>query len=104
MKVKNQHLVGIIFVLLAALGFSLMTFFVKLSGDLPTMQKVFFRNFVAAIIAAVSLLRSKEKFHVRKDSWGWLFLRSLMGTLGMIANFWAIDRIGLADSNILNKM
>ena len=104
MKVKNQHLVGIIFVLLAALGFSLMTFFVKLSGDLPTMQKVFFRNFVAAIIAAVTLLRSKEKFHVRKDSWGWLFLRSLMGTLGMIANFWAIDRIGLADSNILNKM
>lgn len=73
MKVKNQHLVGIIFVLLAALGFSLMTFFVKLSGDLPTMQKVFFRNFVAAIIAAVTLLRSKEKFHVRKDSWGWLF-------------------------------
>lgn len=103
-KVTNQHLIGIIFVLLAALGFSLMTFFVKLSGDLPTMQKVFFRNAVAAVIASVTLFRSKEKFHVHKGSWGYLFLRSIMGTLGMIANFWAIDRLALPDSNILNKM
>ena len=103
-KVRNQHLIGIIFILLAALGFSLMTFFVKLSGDLPTMQKVFFRNAVAAVIASVSLFRSKEKFHVQKGSWGWLFLRSFMGFLGIVANFWAIDRLGLADSNILNKM
>ncbi len=100
----NQKAVGIIFVLLAALGFSLMTFFVKLSGDLPTMQKVFFRNAVAAVIASVTLFRSEEKFRVQKGNWGWLTLRSVMGTLGMIANFWAIDRIGLADSNILNKM
>lgn len=103
-KVTNQHVIGLIFVLLAALGFSLMTFFVKLSGDLPTMQKVFFRNAVAAIIAFVTLLRTPEKFHVKKGSWGYLFLRSIMGTLGMIANFWAIDRLALPDSNILNKM
>lgn len=103
-KVTNQHLIGIVFILLAALGFSLMTFFVKLSGDLPTMQKVFFRNAVAAVIASVTLLRSKEKFHVKKGSWGYLFLRSIMGTLGMVANFWAIDRLALPDSNILNKM
>ena len=41
---------------------------------------------------------------MKKDSWGGLFLRCLFGTLGMVANFWAIDRLGLADSNILNKM
>ena len=28
----------------------------------------------------------------------------LYGTIGMILNFWAIDHIGLADANILNKM
>ena len=68
------------------------------------MQKVFFRNLIAFFLAFVALARSEEKFHVRKDSWGSLFLRCLFGTLGMVANFWAIDRLGLADSNILNKM
>lgn len=95
---------GIVYIVLAAFFFSLMTFFVKLSGDLPSMQKVFFRNLVAFFVAGWGLLRSEEKLHVRKDSWGGLFLRCLFGTLGMVANFWAIDRLGLADSNILNKM
>lgn len=95
---------GILYIVLAAFFFSLMTFFVKLSGDVPSMQKVFFRNLIAFFVSFVSLARSEEKFHVRRDSWGGLFARCLMGTLGMIANFWAIDRLGLADSNILNKM
>ena len=95
---------GIVYIVLAAFFFSLMTFFVKLSGDLPSMQKVFFRNLIAFFVAGWGLLRSEEKFHVRKDSWGGLFLRCFFGTLGMVANFWAIDRLGLADSNILNKM
>ena len=59
---------------------------------------------VAFVIAFVGLARSEEKFHVRKDSWGPLFLRCAFGTLGIVANFWAIDRLALADSNILNKM
>ncbi len=95
---------GILYVLSAAFFFSLMTFFVKLSGDVPSMQKVFFRNLIAFFLSFYTLARSEEKFHVRKDSWGWLFLRCFLGTLGMIGNFWAIDRLGLADSNILNKM
>ncbi|NLD30626.1 MAG: DMT family transporter, partial [Clostridiales bacterium] len=95
---------GILYIVLAAFFFSLMTFFVKLSGDVPSIQKVFFRNIVAFVIAFVGLARSEEKFHVRKDSWGPLFLRCAFGTLGIVANFWAIDRLALADSNILNKM
>ena len=61
---------GILYIVLAAFFFSLMTFFVKLSGDVPSIQKVFFRNIVAFVIAFVGLARSEEKFHVRKDSWG----------------------------------
>ena len=95
---------GILYLVLAAFFFSLRTFFVKLSGDVPSIQKVFFRNIVAFVIAFVGLARSEEKFHVRKDSWGPLFLRCAFGTLGIVANFWAIDRLALADSNILNKM
>ena len=36
---------------MAGLFFALMTFFVRMAGNLPTMQKAFFRNAVAAVVA-----------------------------------------------------
>ena len=45
----NNHVKGILCIIAAAAGFSLMTFFVRISGDIPTMQKVFFRNAVALV-------------------------------------------------------
>lgn len=97
---------GIIYTVISSLGFALMTFCVKGAGDLPTMEKAFFRNVVAAVIAAASLMSmpGPERFRTKKETRLGLFLRALFGTLGMVANFWAIDRLGLADSNILNKM
>ena len=102
-KEKNSKL-GIIHILIAAFGFSLMTLFLKLAGDLPTMEKAFFRNIVALFLSVIMLSRSKEKFHIKKQSYPSLFFRSFFGTAGLIANFWAIDRLGLADANMLNKM
>ena len=58
MKMMNNHKQGILFIILAGFFFALMTFLVRLSGDLPTMEKAFFRNAVAAVIAFVTLLRS----------------------------------------------
>ena len=101
---SNQHAIGILYILAAAFGFSLMTFFVKLSGDLPTMQKAFFRNAVAALVAGVMLARNPQKLSMPKGDWVDLILRSAFGFTGLVCNFWAIDHIGLADSNILNKM
>ncbi len=95
---------GILCILAAAVGFSFMTFFVRLSGDVPTMQKAFFRNVFAAVVAFFVLLKSKEKFKVKKGSWGDIFFRCLFGTSGLIANFYAIDRLGIADANMLNKL
>ena len=95
---------GIICILLAAFGFSLMTFFVRISGDLPTMQKAFFRNFVAMIVAIVSLWKAKIPFQIKKENRGDIFFRCLFGTSGLIANFYAIDRLGIADANMLNKL
>ena len=100
----NDHVKGILFILLAALGFAVMSFFVKMAGDVPTMQKAFFRNIVAVLIASVSLVRYKGSFHVDKRDYLPLFLRSLFGTIGLIFNFWAISRLALPDANILNKM
>lgn len=100
----NSHAIGILYIILAALGFSLMSLFVRMSGDIPTMQKTFFRNLVASGVAVYLLARTPEKFRIRKECIPTLFLRSIFGTAGLIANFWAIDHMVIADSNILNKM
>ncbi len=100
----NNRKQGILYIILAGFFFALMTFFVRMSGDLPTMEKVFFRNAVAAVIATVTLIRSKVKFTPIGSSILGLFLRSLCGTVGLICNFYAIDRLNIADANILNKL
>ena len=95
---------AILHLLLAAFFFSLMTFFVRISGDLPTMQKAFFRNFFALLIATGSILKNNVGFSIRKGNGVSVLMRCLFGTSGMIANFWAIDRLGIADANMLNKL
>ena len=95
---------GILFILSAAFFFSLMTVFVRLSGDVPTMQKAFFRNIVAAFLAAFILMRSGEKFYIPRTSLLDMFLRCSIGTMGILCNFWAVDHMQIADANILNKL
>ena len=101
MKEKQQ---GILFIKLAGFFFASMSFFVRLSGDLPTMEKAFFRNAVAVLVAAFMLARTKEGFHVQKGSWPDLLMRSFCGTVGLICNFYAVDHMNIADANILNKL
>lgn len=64
---KQEKRQGILFIIGAGFFFALMTFFVRLSGDLPTMEKAFFRNAVAAVVAAFLLIRQKShSMHQRK--------------------------------------
>lgn len=100
----NDKKQGILYIIMAGLFFALMTFFVRMAGNLPTMQKAFFRNAVAAVAALFLLARSEEGFKIKKSSWRDLFLRSFFGTMGLICNFYAVDRLAIADANILNKL
>ncbi len=95
---------GILFILMAAFFFSLMTVFVRLAGDVPTMQKAFFRNVVAAVLAAFLLVRSGNGFHIQKKNLADMFMRCSVGTVGILCNFWAVDHMRIADANILNKL
>lgn len=100
----NDKKQGILYIIMAGLFFALMTFFVRMAGNLPTMQKAFFRNAVAAVAALFLLARSEEGFKIKQTSWRDLFLRSFFGTMGLICNFYAVDRLAIADANILNKL
>ncbi len=95
---------GILFIIGAGFCFSWMTFFVRFAGELPTMQKAFFRNAVAAVVAAFMLVRSSEGFQIKKTSWPSIAMRCIFGTTGLVCNFYAIDHMNLADANMLNKL
>ena len=64
---QSEHMKGIICIILAAFFFSLMSVFVKLSGDVPTMQKSLFRNLIAAVIAFVTLAGTPENCFILKE-------------------------------------
>ena len=104
---RINRIKGIIHILLAAFGFAMMSFFVRLAGDLPTMEKAFFRNIVAALVALFLLLkqgRGLRGIRIHEGCLPVLISRSVMGTLGIICNFWAISHMAIADANILNKL
>lgn len=101
MSNKNK---AILLMILSSLGFALMSTFVKLSGDLPSVQKSFFRNFVSLIVAIYIILKSKDSFIGKKENRKFLLGRALCGTLGILANFYAIDNLILSDANMLNKL
>ena len=100
---KNTIWKGVFFLILSAFFFSLMSLFVRLSGNLPTFQKAFFRN-VMAMIAAVAVLAKSKSFKMQKGSLPDLLLRSVTGAVGVICNFYAIDKMNIADASILNKL
>ena len=100
----SQKTKGILYILMAAFGFSLMSLFVKLAGDLPAMQKAFFRNFVAMIFVMIMMLREKVGFIPPKEHIPDLLGRSFFGTLGLVCNFYALGTLNLSDANMLNKL
>lgn len=91
-------------ILTAAFFFALMTVFVRKSGNLPTMQKAFFRNAVAMVIASVMLVKNREDIKIDKKAVPSLAMRCLFGTSGLICNFYAIDHLNISDANMLNKL
>lgn len=100
----NNKKLGIVYIIMAAFFFALMTFFIRKAGNLPTMQKAFFRNVVALAVAAVMLLKSDEGFKIKKGSIFGLTMRSIGGTIGLICNFYAVDHMNISDANMLNKL
>ena len=100
----GQKTKGIIYIVVAAFGFSVMSLFVKLAGDLPAFQKAFFRNFIALIFITVMMLRENIGFVPKKENIPGLLGRSLCGTLGLLCNFYALGTLNLSDANMLDKL
>ncbi|MCD8007772.1 MAG: DMT family transporter [Clostridiales bacterium] len=95
---------AVCYIICSAFCFTWMNIFVRLSGDLPSIEKSFFRNFIAMLVAAVMILRSGEGFHLQPKNLPWFICRSAFGTMGILCNFYAVDHLVLANASMLNKM
>ena len=68
-------------IILSAFFFACMNVSVRLAGDLPSVQKSFFRNLVAAVFAAIILTRKHMVPRVQKQYWGLVADASILNKL-----------------------
>ncbi|MBO5509104.1 MAG: DMT family transporter [Lachnospiraceae bacterium] len=101
---ESNYKMGVIYIIGSAFCFALMNLFIRLTGDVPTMQKCFFRNFFALLIAVTTLIRTGTPFKIGKGNTVYLVARSMAGALGMVCNFYAIDHMAISDASMLNKL
>lgn len=92
---------AIVYILISALAFTLMSTVVKLAKDIPTYEKVFFRNIINLIIAVNILKRDKISFFGEKKNRKYLVIRGVLGLLGVVCNFYAVTQMNLSDASML---
>ena len=100
----TRHAKGVLCIIASAFCFALMNMFVRAAGDLPSIEKSFFRNAIAAIAAAAIIARDRSATGIAAKDIPLLILRSVMGTLGILCNYYAVDHLVLSDASMLNKM
>jgi len=89
---------GILLKLAATLTFSVMYVLIRLAGDVPVGEVVFFRGFFALIPTVLFAFHGSNPLAAVRTGHPWLHLRrSIAGTAGMFLNFFAVTRLPLAD-------
>ncbi|MCY1603199.1 DMT family transporter [Staphylococcus pettenkoferi] len=100
----NPKVKGIIAILISAIGFSFMSAFFRLTGDLPVFQKSLARNLVAMFIPLFFLYKYKQPLFGKLSSQPLLIARSALGLTGVLFNIYAIDHMILSDADTLMKL
>jgi len=95
---------AIILILISALAFAIMGAMVKLAGDIPLFEKVFYRNLISLGMAFIMIKNKNVSFFGKKENQLYLLSRSLLGLLGVILSFYAINYLVLSDASMLNKI
>lgn len=102
--ITSNRMKGIFCILLSTFGFALMNACIRLAGDLPTAQKALFRNAIALIAALISLRKGHVHYRPDGKTLAILIVRCLIGTFGLLLNFYAVSNLAQADATLLNRM
>ncbi|WP_411848474.1 DMT family transporter [Staphylococcus xylosus] len=100
----NPKVKGIIAILISAVGFSFMSVFFRLAGDLPVFQKSLARNLVAMFIPMYFIFKYRQPLFGKLSSQPLLISRSTLGLIGVLLNIYAIDHMILSDADTLMKL
>lgn len=95
---------GIFLVIIAFLGFSIMSAFIKECSveGLKTQEIMFFQNFIALIVILPWVFRDKKHSLKPKNS-KLVFGRAIIGLLSMYFYFFAVKLIPLVDATLLQS-
>ncbi len=104
MSFSGNRVRGTLCILISAFSFSTMNVFARLSGDIPVMQKMFFRNLVAMIIISIILYSRKQPIRIKPGTFHQHFLRSFFGLVCTLGNFYCVDHMLLSDAAILLQL
>ena len=100
----SKRQTAIILMLFSTLSFSVMQLVVKLSsGDLPTMEQVFARNFITLFIGLVMALRAGVPLLGKRENRPLLLGRSILGYIGVVGYFYATTHMNVADASLLHR-
>jgi drug/metabolite transporter (DMT)-like permease len=95
---------GLRLMVLAALGFSLMTLCARLIGPrIPTAQLILVRT-VITLVGTYALLRARGIQPVLGRHRGWLFVRGAAGFIALDCVFYAVPRLPLAEATIFQYL
>ncbi|MEA3392928.1 MAG: DMT family transporter [Candidatus Marinimicrobia bacterium] len=103
-SMENGYKKSIILMAISSLSFALMSLMVRLAGDLPLFEKVFFRNLISLIIAIVIIAKNGESFWGQAKNRKFLILRGIGGLCGVMLYFYCISNMNLSDGTMLNKL
>ena len=95
---------AVLMICLAGLSFSMVGVAVRLSGDIPVYEKVFFRSVFSLAATAAVAAKCRSNPFARNPRMPLLFLRGVFGTTAMTLYFYAVENLTLGDATILNKL
>lgn len=94
--------IGVWYMLFASFCFAIMGALAKkLSIDMPSLEVVFFRNIVGVVLISIAIYKSPIKQIGGKPFL--LFFRGLMGFMALVAFFYNIAHISLADAMTFSR-
>ncbi len=97
----NSYYKGVTLMLLSAFFLSINALFVKML-DYPLYEKIFIRNILGVLIIMPLLKSYDYKLKIKQGKV--LLLRSVLGLLGLITYYFAIENMILSDATMLNKL
>ena len=97
----KKNFKGIVFIIIAALCFSIMSAFIKLIIDQHHVLDIMFLRSIFALIFLLTLYKFKF-FEIKKKYFKFHFFRTILGVSAMFFTFTALKYIPISNLSIIN--